>query len=519
MADLAIVGAGASGTHTLLALLERLSCAAPDGPAPTRIVVIDRDPQFFAGVAWGNRSGPSSLTLSTVQRFLPDQERARFIAWLDSRSARARDTAVDPEWIDRHRADVTAGRWDHLFVPRRWYGEYLAHRARTAIADARAAGVAEVELRTADVTAVDRSEDRHLVTAVEGGGGVVTVDAAAVVLALGSPPTRRLPGTDASSDGPIHDIYDPGLPDTLARLHRDLAALPAGDRRVLVVGGNASALEFLLASRGVIGELGAPVTVLSPSGRPRHWRGKRDDEEADLPAITALRARAVDGDRVTAAELHDAVAADLRDAVAAGTDVAAVAEIADSVPLLLATLADEDRAALAAGYGLSLTRMLRHDCGDGVDLLASAVEAGTVDFHAGRYLRCRRDGAHFRVTIADDEGTEHVLDGAFGAIVGAIGFEGVSATTAPLLRRMLRAGLVEASSSDAGLRVDSRFQAAPRLFVVGPLLAGNAHPNMLIWHAESVRRIMAIAREAAPHIARELVGHLPCASLTSGRHE
>ncbi|MDT5013425.1 MAG: hypothetical protein QOH57_5042, partial [Mycobacterium sp.] len=63
-------------------------------------------------------------------------------------------------------------------------------------------------------------------------------------------------------------------------------------------------------------------------------------------------------------------------------------------------------------------------------------------------------------------------------------------------------------SSNTGLRVDSRFRAAPGLFVVGPLVAGNVGEDMVIWHAESVRRIMAIARAVAPSIAREM-GAIP----------
>ena len=158
-----------------------------------------------------------------------------------------------------------------------------------------------------------------------------------------------------------------------------------------------------------------------------------------------------------------------------------------------------------------ISNLLRQDCGDAVDILESFVESGVVDFTAGRYLGCQRAGQFFRVNVNDDAGNELDLDASYGVVVGAMGFEKVSATRAPLLKRMLGAGLVFSSSSDMGLRVDSRFRAAPRLFVVGPLLAGNVQGNMVIWHAESVRRIVAIARSVAPGIADELVTHSPSA--------
>ena len=514
-ADLTIVGAGVSATHTLLALLRELATATP--PArPVRILVVDRDPQFFSGVPYGNRSGRASLTLSTLGGFLPDDERTGFTAWLDAECGRLLG-AADAGWVERHRGDAEAGRWDGLFIPRRWYGEYLAARTTAAIAKARSTGVAEVALRTAEVASIERSDAGFVVAA-----GDTRIDTAAVLLATGSPPTRRLPtdGVD-DADGLVHDLYDPGLDATLARLHEHLAAAPADDRRVLVVGGNASALEFVLASRGLLDELGARLTVLSPGGRPRNWRRSTPGETAELPALAALKASADDGENLTAAKLYEAVATDLHGAVRAGTDVAAVRAMVPAIPFFLPRLSDRERAALATRYGMAITNLLRQDCGDAVASLEASVERGTVDFLAGRFARCRSVGPSFEVTVADGRGDERPLPDRYDAVVGTVGFEGVSGTRAPLVRQLLDAGIVEASGSDAGLRVDEGYRAAPGVYVMGPLLAGNAHPHLLVWHAESVRRIMSLAPEAAASIARELIlvveSDLAEGSIANGR--
>ncbi|BBZ27091.1 hypothetical protein MMAD_13860 [Mycolicibacterium madagascariense] len=494
------MGAGVSATHTLLALLRDLA-AAPARPArPVRILVVDRDPQFFSGVPYGHRSGRASLTLSTLAGFLPDDERARFTAWLDAERDRLL-AAADAGWAERHRGDAEAGRWDGLFVPRRWYGEYLTAQATAAIAEARSAGIAEVALLTAEIDSIERSDRGFAVNA-----GDTRIETAAVLLATGSPPTRRLP-TDGSGTaaGLVHDLYDPGLDETLARLREQLGAAAPEDRRVLIAGGNASALEFVLASRGILDELGARLTVLSPGGRPRNWRRKTPGEVAELPALAALTARAADGENLTAAELFEAVAADLRDSVRAGTDVAAVQAMVPAIPSFLPRLSDRERSALATRHGMAITTLLRQDCGDAVAVLEALVERGAVDFQAGRYVGCRPVGRAFEVTIADGRGEQRALPVRYAAVVGAVGFEGVSHTGAPLLRQLLDAGIVEASGSDAGLRVDEQFQAAPGLYVMGPLLAGNAHPRLLVWHAESVRRIMSLAPEAAKSIAREMI--------------
>ena len=501
-ADLAIVGAGASAAHTLLALLTELSSTDFDHLRPARIIVIDRDPQFFSGVAYGRRSGRASLTLSTLHGFLPEHERDRFIAWCDRRERLGR--TADPAWLARHLPHIAAGRWAELFIPRRLYGEYLESCVDAAIQDAQSEGVADVALLNAQVTSIERTDGRLLVTADDGDGHVTQIDAAAAVLAIGSPATRRLPTDGFTSDGVFHDVYDPSLDATLARLHDRLVDLPVHDRRILVVGGNASALEFVSVSRDVVRTLDARLTVLSPSGRPRNWRRRRDGEVAELPAIEALRTR-VAKDQITAAELYDAVAADVRAAEAEGTDLAAVRDIVAAIPFFIGLFDEEERAALATRYGLAITNLLRQDSADAVDVLESSIESGVVDFAAGRLVNCRADDRYFNVTVRDHQGRERLLDTRFGAVVGGIGFEGVSHTRTPLIEGLLSSGLVEASSSDAGLRVDSEYRAAPGLFVVGPLLAGNAHPGWLIWHAESVRRIMAIAPAAASCIARELI--------------
>jgi uncharacterized NAD(P)/FAD-binding protein YdhS len=500
----------------MLALLKELSADDRKRTRPLRIAIIDRDPQFFSGVAYGRRSGRASLTLSTLKRFLPDEERVPFVAWLTSHGDELTGSAdVDPAWLDRHRDDILSGRWEDLFIPRRLYGAYLADRAHAAISEARSRGLAEVMIVNADVRTMNMSDNRHLIRALNRDGEASEIDAAIVVLALGSPPARLLRTDDAPNDGLIQDIYDPGFELTLTRLQNRLIALPEENRRVLVVGGNAAALEFVLGFRSEMAELNAPITVLSPSGRPRHWRRRSGGEVADLPQLAALVARARAGEIVKAVELYEAVTSDLSAAVVSGTDIAAVSDIIDAIPFFLEGLGTADRAALAARYGMLITKLLREDCGDAIDVLDACVAMRLLEFEAGRYRHSTYLESSFQVVATDGNGRDRILDQRFGAIVDATGFEKVSTPRAPFIQQLLRDGIVDVSSSDAGLHVDSQFRAAPRLFVVGPLLAGNSNEGMLIWHAESVRRIISIAHDAAPCIARELDSLSSAALLTA----
>jgi len=471
-----------------------------------KIVIIDRDPEFFSGVAYGHRSGPASLTLSSLDRFLPDEERAGFVDWLiQHRDEVMNNPDIDSAWVDRHRDHILAGRWERLFVPRRLYGAHLAEWVDAAISRARSRAVAEFAFVTATVTSLTESGNRYLVSTSDSGGRCSEIDAAVVTLTVGSPAVRRLETEgNAPGDGLIHDIYESGLEQTLARLRARLLALPESTRKILVVGGNAAALELVLAADSLIRDVGAVMTVLSPVGRPRHWRRKRRGESAVLPAITTLRAQAADGEPVTAEQLYAAIAADLSGAVASRTDVAAVPDIVEAMPGLLDAVRPEDRATLASRVGMQISNLLREDCGDAIDILNAAIDSGVIEFRAGRYVRSRYQPSYFDVTVAGSDGREQILDSRFGVIIGATGFEKISATRAPLIRQLLRDRVVNASRSDTGIHADHRFLAASRLFVLGPLLAGNTNEGMLIWHAESVRRIIGLARTAAPLIVREL---------------
>jgi uncharacterized NAD(P)/FAD-binding protein YdhS len=500
-ADLAIVGAGVSGAQSLLAVLDQLSSA------PTRqkrIVVIERHPAFFSGVAYGPRSGPGSLTLSTLERFLPNDERAEFVEWLDAHCDDVLHAVdIDEAWVDRHRHAIVEGRWESLYIPRRLYGRYLAERVEAAIALARSEGVADVACVNAEVTKVVEAGDRYML-AVDSGDETFQIDAAVVVLSIGSPPVQRLTtDDDAPADAVVCDIYDPGLEQTLTSVERRLAALPRPDRSVLVVGGNAAAIEFVLAARTLVRNLAATITVLSPSGRPRHWHRKSAQGSARLPALMALRTSADAGRHVSASDLYEAVAADLSAAVASGTDLSAVPAIVETIPSFLGKLDSESRTALAAEYGMRMTNLLREDCGDAIDIMDASVAAGVIGFETGRYRSARCVETGFEVEVSDDDGTR-TLDRRYGVIVGAVGFEAVSTTRAGLIRQLLDDGIARSSGSDRGFEADSRFQAADRLFVTGPLLAGNANISMLIWHAESVRRILEITAAAAPAIVGEL---------------
>ncbi len=205
--DLVFVGAGASTAYVLLALLAGLRTEAP-GP-PRRIAVVERAPDPFSGVAYGSRAARTSLLITPLRDFLPEDERALFVPWLTQNKDWVFDeflASAGPlagRWWARHRAEIQRGAFDSLYLPRYVFGTYLMRRTRSAIASAAAAGVATVDLVQDAVRSIEPDGDSY---ALHGSDGVVR--GRHVVLATGSAPVRpRLP--DHAETPPAVLVDDP----------------------------------------------------------------------------------------------------------------------------------------------------------------------------------------------------------------------------------------------------------------------------------------------------------------------
>ncbi|AZL10734.1 hypothetical protein CXR26_17130 [Brevibacterium aurantiacum] len=475
--DIAIIGSGASGTHCLLQILDHLESSSD----PIRITVIDRDSQFHSGIPYGHRSGPSSLLITKLSDFLSHSELISFKDWLDEHhDAILATSKLDRDWLDRHGDDIRHGRWEDLYLPRRLYGRYLRSQAESAIRRAAERHAASVDYLTAEISDVIPQEDGSAVLRgdVLSSDGVSTIEVCALrtVLSVGSPPVRALSISaetcESSSAQPAHqqvcgyvdDIHAPTIEDVIAGIGEHLESVPSQQRRILVVGGNADALEFVLASSTLRQSTGASLSVLSPRGRPYYWRHERPDERPELGAVQALLDGIDEGVKPTAREFSLAVEADITDSIAHRTDKATVSAIMDSVGQVIGHMDETELAEMAGTYGLRISNLLRQAGGDAIDLLDAASGESTVTFESGRFVSAiQRDGL-FTVSVRNQDAERtgsDPLPQEYAVIVNATGFEAVSESRSPLLQNLLRSGVATTSCSGAGLATDCSFRTAP----------------------------------------------------------
>lgn len=552
--DIAILGSGASGTHGLLQILSLLTDRTSSFDDPVRITVIDRDQQFHSGIPYGHRSGRSSLLISAMESFLPDRERGDFISWLEERreemlawaaDGRTPDSplaeAMDRDWILRHEDEVRAGRWDDLYLPRRLYGQYLSELVERAVDEAR--GVAEVDFVHADVNEVisDGHGGARLRERSSDDGVQFELHAHSLLLAIGSPPVRHLAVSDAAVNagpntgaagqpsiderlgtGLVADIHNPEIEHVVGKIRVRLESLPVEKRTILLIGGNADALEFLLASHRLRQDTGTRLHILSSRGRPHYWHHDRPGEQASTPTLDRLFATAEAGTPLRARDLHAAVRAELAAAMDQGNVNSTIAALITAVSSSLRYMDDFELYSMATDHGVAISDLLRRAGGDSLDFLTDGIADGTITCIPGRFREADvRDGMLFAtvdqlpgstLNSSDDAAGNDARndpDHGYAVIVNGTGFERVTDTRSPLLRQMLGSGTVRASASRAGLALDERFRAAPGIFVLGPLMAGHHHGSSAYWHIESVARIIGLADAVADSLVTETIAKHP----------
>lgn len=543
--DIAVLGSGASGTHGLLRIISLLSDRTSSFGDAFRITVIDRDEQFHSGIPYGHRSGRSSLLISALESFLPDRERSEFIDWLEDRreemlgwaaDGRAPDpplaTLMDRDWILRHEDAVRARRWDDLYLPRRLYGQYLSELVERTLDAAR--GLVEVEFVHADVNEVvsDGSGGVHLRERGSEGRVRFELHAHSVLLAIGSPPVRHLAvsgaavGTGSNTGvsgqsnidelldtGLVTDIHTPEIEHVIEKIRVRIESLPAEKRTILLIGGNADALEFLLASHRLRQDTGARLSILSSRGRPHYWHHDKPGEQASTPILNRLFATAEAGTPLRARNLHAAVRAELTAAIAQGNVNSTIAALISAVGSSLRYMDDFELYSMATDHGVAISDLLRRAGGDSLDFLAEGIAEGSITCIPGRFredmLFATVDQLPGSTSDPNDEAARNNAqddpDHGYAVIVNGTGFERVTDTRAPLLRQMLGSGTVHASASRTGLALDEKFQAAPGIFVLGPLIAGHHHGSSAYWHIESVARIIGLADAVADSLVTETI--------------
>ncbi|WGW11717.1 FAD/NAD(P)-binding protein [Saxibacter everestensis] len=509
--DVVFVGSGVSSTYTLIhyadSLRQRVRCRE------SRVLVVEKSGDFWTGVAYGSRSGIGSLIISPLKEFLPPGELERFTGWLDLNrdhvfdEFRLRGGCLAQRWLDKNSAAIRTGDWENLYIPRHVFGDFLANRAKSAIAEASGRGLLSCDLLTAEVLSVQKLRDSYFVQARTADDAELRIETAKVILAVGSPPKRQLAAPADSVAGAclIADSHDPCLDETTRRLLTTFQSLPATvPRNVLLVGSNASALEVVynLFSNSTLAEELDTVYVISPSGAPDHWTEARNKSTERGFEPRYIRTLAPD---YRARDIYQAVQQDVALAKSQGfTRGDTVATISALLMSLVDGLSQAEQRKFVTTYGEAIGRIQRRAGGEYSELATRLISEGRIEFIAGKFIRAAagdKGGISFwycddrppgdRRPLAEcsisDEKEQHPAQ--LAAVINCTGFQDLGETSSTLIQSLMASGVCVPTGSRRGFSVNEEFECAEGLYLIGPLLAGNLNRRLRVWHAESCSRL------------------------------
>jgi uncharacterized NAD(P)/FAD-binding protein YdhS len=427
--DLAVIGGGPAGVAAVLAALS----TAPDwrvlwcrGPEPAARAFLP---------AYGGNSLRHRLNVPVERMGLDPEAPVDFYDWLRR---------------EHPGRDVVPGQ----FVPRRWFGEYLAARVQAS----------DPATCFGAVGALRKHGDAWRIALGDGGSeghGAAAKMARRVALCLGMPAGLPMP------HAPRHWVADPwawwrALPDD---------GLPLRDTEtVVVVGSGLTAVDMVLGlrERGFRGR----IRVVSPAGR---W------SQAHAPAAPlAPEARDALDDALDGAASAREVLRVLRDFAARHPWRAVIDALrADTNARWAALGADDQRRVLRHAFGV----WNRHRHRMAPDVCAALDADAALSLEPGRICV----DAEGRILKRDRSG-ETVLDVALALDCRGPGFRAALAGDS-LLARLVRDGVLEAHPLGTGVRTP----ADPSLAVIGAARFGerfetSAVPELRQQAVEVVRR-------------------------------
>jgi uncharacterized NAD(P)/FAD-binding protein YdhS len=516
--DLALIGAGISSAHTLWHYIELLE-NQPLG-RPVRIAVTEKSGEFWTGIPYGVKSGCDSLTISSLEEFIPQQpERSRFIDWLNEN----RDWVFAPQkyqgeltskWLAANSAAMSQGKWDGLFLPRHIYGMYLKYCLDLAIAAAVKNLRIEIDLLTADAIDVCNSEAGYRVELVAPDAERSSFTATTLVLAIGSPPNVAF-NRDREIDSEIcyiENMYEPSVDFNIERICRALQQSERPTRRqVLMVGSNAGTLDALycLNNSQLAANTIDKFIILSPNAAFPHRISRElvtlDYTPAHLHALIATES-------FTAQQILGAVERDVADATADRINISDIyAQISAAVMQALNLLTPTEQQQFVSRYAVEIGKLQRRAGGEYLDVVDRAVALDKLNFIQGKFSRY--------IASADaGSGCEYIdaktqlptaLDAPIGVIINCAGFQDVTRSSSPLIQNLIQRGICSPNESNRGLTIDRNFEASKNCFVMGPLVAGNIDGDFKVWHAESCQRIISLSKHLATVLLERSTSALP----------
>ncbi|MEO6522692.1 MAG: FAD/NAD(P)-binding protein [Mucilaginibacter sp.] len=507
IADVLVIGSGAAATITLIELFTKL-VNEPSSHPKLNITIVEKHHEFWKGIPYGSRSSVNSLTITAISDFISSgKEKDLFFTWLtenfDSWSAYYRSVGglAAETWLEENRPLIEKSDWAAIYLPRFVFGIYMQSKMLGLLKQVQESGLANITQIQAEAIGVKYTGGEYYAVELEyPDRSTTTANTKKMVVAIGSAPVKKNAGQHNNDNYVyINDLYQPALDDNLQTLKQAFATTPdPQNRNLLIIGSNASCIElmYLLDHRPDLLELTNQIVTISQTGiMPYHISDTRYDV---YPCQNLDHVKATGGYDIHT--LIEATKKDLAPAVQQGVIVPYVDRVIGYTLELMQPL-DEDSKKLFFGvYGPHLTRLIRRSGPAYKAAANSLIAKQKLHLLKGSFLNLEPGENGALLNYLDQDGHQKTDERPFKVIINCSGANELHDSSSRLIRSLVEQNLCHVNLSGKGFLVNESFEAAPNLYIMGPLLGGNMNKRIHFWHLENVARLLYLAPYLAEHL-------------------
>lgn len=473
--SLGILGGGVAAGAILVELANRVRRGA--GIPVAKIFVFEPQHELGRGTPYSTAVNDSALTITPMRDVFPSEILIEFQRFMEIESDGSYPRSIE-EFCSTGvgyipSADALLCIQNRCFcnvhMPRRIVGDFLQARLHRAFQTLECAGIDVEHIRE---PAHSIYMANNTITTYTDGTEIRTDRAVLCVGSIARP---------LSAPSSLNSSLSCRAADAVERI-----AYLSRSSRIVIFGSNASTIELLYLARTLILAGGHTVRVISPSGSLPAFIDAKHPIDSTL--IRPLREAAFDPDYAPIANVLKNIA----DCLDNGDITRAIGTVG-SLSNILFELDNTSRINIVNRVMPFVVRAVRRVEGPYAVVLDDG-EAGLFQLHSG----CLDDitstsNGRMNVSWIDSHGGAQFDEADLVVNCTDIG---LYADASDLVRHLVSTYPDTLSLTDCGrgLHVDDEYRAARNLYVFGPLLAGNAREFGNIWHLESTKNIMKMAK-------------------------
>lgn len=498
ISDISFIGSGISTSFTILNFLNHLD---QDSTLSKKlsINIIDKYSEFNTGIPYGNRSGFTTLLITSLRNFLPEPELSKFISWLNSnkewllKEFENEGGELSKKWLIEHASDIENNKWEELFIPRRFFGCYIDLKVKDSIEKLERQNKVIINYINGKVVNLTKNNNLYKISLENGD----VLQSEKIILSVGSLPVNNLWKDKKSIKKKdilfVNTPYSPELKNTFNKVNKFLNQRKDKVNNVLIIGANASGLELLYKLNDIYPSSSNVLNnfvFLSTQGRaPDSVIDEvRKKEFVPVNLLNLKKENSLNADLIAEAAFKDISVSDGINLGAAST----VDVISSAFGNLLEKLNKIELEKFACHYGNAIGKKQRCAGVHYSNTIEDLKKENVFEHLAGRFSNLVKKGDSYYLNYTDTKtGKEETYSSPFNLVFNCIGGKNLKQPDVPeIIKNVISKDFCKPNESNIGFHVNDNLEASSNLHIMGPLLAGNVIENKAVWHVEHCGRII-----------------------------